>query len=368
MALPNRSVQFRLVKIRAHRACLCWAMTATGAGSACGQEITVDYAAPLLDRWMYPFNSSPGYRAEASVFSAIGQENSFPPFSFDQRDGQFLLGFDTGAQIPTGRGRCGYRVLSATLTLTVSQDGAFACDPTYDAWTTYVPNTDSDPGRPVELYGAAFRNGWQACTNPEQFPCFYEGTPSNPGPPFGPSASSDVRNVFPTDFAGGALRDVSNNVRDQFDPAPFAIGRNAMLAPGSAVPVDTMLVFELDAASPEVRAYLHQSLDQGSTRLVVTSLQPATSDGGPGSGQFAAFYTKEAVIPEFAPRLSLRVLLIPPGDADGDGQVNFTDITTSLANWTASGPPGIAGDADCDGAVGFNDILEVLANFGAGTP
>lgn len=49
------------------------------------------------------------------------------------------------------------------------------------------------------------------------------------------------------------------------------------------------------------------------------------------------------------------------GDADGDGVVNFADITNVLANFgMATG----AGDADGDGAVTFADVTAVLANFG----
>lgn len=53
------------------------------------------------------------------------------------------------------------------------------------------------------------------------------------------------------------------------------------------------------------------------------------------------------------------------GDADGNGVVNFADVTNVLANWgTASGclPQG---DADASGVVDFNDITTVLANWGA---
>jgi hypothetical protein len=56
------------------------------------------------------------------------------------------------------------------------------------------------------------------------------------------------------------------------------------------------------------------------------------------------------------------------GDADGDRSVNFSDITTVLANFTAVGAPGIPGDADSDGDVDFTDITTVLANFGTTCP
>jgi hypothetical protein len=51
-----------------------------------------------------------------------------------------------------------------------------------------------------------------------------------------------------------------------------------------------------------------------------------------------------------------------PGDADGNGGVDFADITATLAAWGLSGP---AGDADQDGDVDFADVTSVLASFGA---
>lgn len=61
------------------------------------------------------------------------------------------------------------------------------------------------------------------------------------------------------------------------------------------------------------------------------------------------------------------VLLAPPcaGDANGDGAVNFADVTSVLANFGGAGP---AGDANHDEAVNFADVTAVLANFGSGCP
>lgn len=57
----------------------------------------------------------------------------------------------------------------------------------------------------------------------------------------------------------------------------------------------------------------------------------------------------------------------PPcmGDADGDLTVAFGDITSVLANFGASYPPGTsgAGDANFDDVVDFLDVTTVLANF-----
>ncbi len=48
------------------------------------------------------------------------------------------------------------------------------------------------------------------------------------------------------------------------------------------------------------------------------------------------------------------------GDASGDGQVDFADVTSVLANWLGAGP---AGDANSDGIVDFGDITSVLGNW-----
>ncbi|MBL8745051.1 MAG: hypothetical protein JNK58_01705 [Phycisphaerae bacterium] len=61
---------------------------------------------------------------------------------------------------------------------------------------------------------------------------------------------------------------------------------------------------------------------------------------------------------------------VPPpcvGDADGDGDRDFSDITSVLANFGAVYLPSLigAGDADHNGVVDFSDITSVLANFGS---
>ncbi len=64
---------------------------------------------------------------------------------------------------------------------------------------------------------------------------------------------------------------------------------------------------------------------------------------------------------------------VPPcfqGNADGIGGVNFADITSVLANFGASGTPGVQspGDANCNGVVNFADVTEVLSSFGSACP
>jgi hypothetical protein len=53
-----------------------------------------------------------------------------------------------------------------------------------------------------------------------------------------------------------------------------------------------------------------------------------------------------------------------PGDANGDGVVNFTDLNIVLSEFGQSGA-GLAGDVNGDGVVSFADLNLVLSNFGA---
>lgn len=49
-----------------------------------------------------------------------------------------------------------------------------------------------------------------------------------------------------------------------------------------------------------------------------------------------------------------------PGDATGDGSVNFTDLNEVLNAWGTSVPVGTMGDVTGDGMVNFEDLNEVL--------
>ncbi|TVQ60896.1 MAG: hypothetical protein EA379_07370 [Phycisphaerales bacterium] len=53
-----------------------------------------------------------------------------------------------------------------------------------------------------------------------------------------------------------------------------------------------------------------------------------------------------------------------PGDANGDGVVDFADLSAVLANFGESGSD-VPGDVTADGVVDFADLSVVLANFGS---
>src|SRR5262249_43638404 len=158
----------------------------------------------------------------ASTFGAIGLSG------FDDRDGQFLIGYDTGAQVPAHLGTDHYRVLSARLTARIAADQVFLYDPTFDALGTYLPENDprfvthSDSGRPIEPSGVGFRNGWPLLTFQETSP--FGGTPLV-------QPAEGARNNFAANFdSAGVATDVSRNVRLGFEVSPFAIGTTTQVA------------------------------------------------------------------------------------------------------------------------------------------
>ncbi|RIK96520.1 MAG: hypothetical protein DCC71_22335 [Proteobacteria bacterium] len=247
------------------------------------------------DRWMYPFNGAAGLETTASIFGAPGEP------SFDDRDAQYLLDFATTAEIPAGQGASNYQITSARLTITLKPEGEHGTwdyDPTYDPYTSYGAGTDSDAGRSIELYGVGYRNGFDTLS-------FTESSAFSPaGPP-----TPGVRNAYANDYAGGADRDVSNNVRSGFDASPFAVGAIDGLAAGDAAPGGAEVVFEL-ALSPDVVAYLQSRLDAGEVDLIVSGLFSAAF-GGPAT--YPRFETSEGAA---AAVLDLEVQVVPePGSA-----------------------------------------------------
>jgi len=257
----------------------------------------IEFAEPDDDRWMYGVNGTPGTRSQASTFSALPGSGGV-----DDRFAFFLVGFDTDAAIPAGLPEWAYRITRVTLHATIGQDELFSYDPSADPLASFgTPEqpagvADPDAGRPIELHGAGFRNGFKAAD-------FTETSAHGGGAP-------GQRNAYPLGFdAAGAARDVSNHVTDGFDPRPWAIGSCA-LAPGAAVPVDTEFTFELDLARPAIADYLRQSLAAGRLWLSISSLHPATQMGG----EFVSFYTKEDAIHQLlgglAPRLEIEVEIV----------------------------------------------------------
>jgi hypothetical protein len=328
------------------------------ASPALAGAIDAAFPAPSLDRWMYPFNSTPGSRIAISTFgSAPGAPE------FDSRDGQMLVGFDTSAQVPTGLG-AGLTVTRATLVLEVANDMVFAYDPTQDPWQCFVGTSDpawipdADAGQPVECHGVGFRNGWSLAT-------FQESSPYAPGT--ASFLAPGVRNAYAAGHdSQGNLVDVSQSPRQRWDPKPFAVGTIDGLAPGSAVPLGSRLRFEIDVRDPLIQDYLRDGLDAGRLMLAVTSLTFVQQQ----SGQFPLFMAKEHPYVQLgiaAPaRLEIEASTGPScrtGDLDCNGTVTGSDLGLLLGEWGTPGT-GTGADLDGDGIVSGSDLGLLLGEWG----
>jgi hypothetical protein len=325
-------------------------------------SIQIDYPGPSLDRWHYAFNGTPGFREVASSFGNV-RDNPFYA-DFDNRDGQLIVGFDTVADIPPGLGTGSYDVLSAVLTVTCQCDVELLYDETQDPYQVYLPSGDpeavdsDDPGAPFELFGTGYRNGLNVFA-------YQEDTPYAFGSPVGLS----VRNAYALGYgdggATGTAIDVSNSVRERFDPAPWAIGQIADLAPGDVIPSDSDVTFTIDVDAPEIQQYLRQALNDGRLRLTVTSLH----DVGEMSSVVPNFYTKENPLVEAgivsAARLSLEVAIGNPADVNGDGVVNVDDLVAVILAWgpCPEPPAECQEDIDGSGAVDVDDLVAVILNW-----
>jgi hypothetical protein len=326
---------------------------------ACADTFDLLLDQPALDRWMYPFNATPGTR---STFSVFGSDREVPT-QFDARDGQVLLAFETDARIPSGRGASGYVITGAEVTVQVANDLVFRLDPTSDPWTCFLPSSDprvtadADPGQPIELFGVGFRGGWSASS-------FQENTVfANAGQG---ALSPGVRNAFAAQVdAQGVATDVSNNPRQGFQAQPFATGTVPGLSAGALVPLNAVMKFTLNVADPGIQRYLAESVDAGRVFLSMSALTLVQQQGG----AFPSFYSKENALVAFglaqAPRLRIQVETVRPcaaTDLDCDGRVDFGDIAIALLDF---GPcDACASDVDGSGVVDFGDVAFILLDFG----
>ena len=141
--------------------------------------------------------------------------------------------------------------------------------------TTYDLNSgvvDLDIGRPMELFGTAFRGGYDGWTFGE------DGS-------FPMGAIRRERNAYPIEFLeDGASRDVSNCVLDSFTPTPFAVGTNSKLEEGAVMPSETVLTFDIDMSDPVVLAQWDQKMIKNITvrdyfhYIIATALGKGSGD------------------------------------------------------------------------------------------
>ena len=313
---------------------------------------TVDFSSPVLaDRWMYPFNATPGDRITGSLFGIYGSTD------FDERDAQIYLAFDlSAAGIPEGTPVSQIQCNTLTLTIDVVGINSIPYDPPVDSPDSFIdPSLDLDPGRPVTLWAAAGRAGYTSCDFPED-------GPFSLGPP-----ASDSRSVFcqGMDLNTLELVDVSNSVRDGILAEPLAVGQIDGLDPGQPIlPYDRM-TFSVDTKSPAARELLFGDGDFcGTLGFVLASWQEPTDM----SSGFHSFFMREHpdVLFGFADvaTLSGQIEIIPSclDDLDDDGNVGFADLLVVLGDWGCTDCA--QSDVDNDGTVGFSDVLSVIASWG----
>ncbi|QOI99102.1 MAG: hypothetical protein HRU70_00795 [Phycisphaeraceae bacterium] len=339
---------------------LAAAAAAVAALPAHAQSLSVHFNTPSLDRWMYPFNSTPGIETSAPLFGAILQPG------FDDRDAQFLVGFDTQSTIPPGLPLDHYDILSITITLAVGNNNVALYDPTPDSVRTLFPDTDplhlpdADPGKPIELFGVAYRNGFSAST-------FLESTRFG-GAPLVPPAEG-ARNAFAAVFDDqGNPTDVSRQVRlrpdgQPFEATPFAVGLTDQVEPGQPIPAGTVMTFTLSRCDPAARAYLARGLAEGRLRFIASSLEPASGDPGGGTGDptYPTIITREAGLGLEA-TLALNVRVGLPADFNADGFVDFFDFADFV---DAFEDGDTAADFNADCFVDFFDLDAFLEAFEA---
>jgi hypothetical protein len=259
---------------------------------------------PTGDRWMYWFGDFDGRRTSASVYGAYGAYDYIGEgYDFDDRHAQMLLDFDTTAIAPPGQGAGSYQISAIEVRLLVNEPDQFYYDPSPDELATYTgAQPDLDAGRPIELFGVGYRSGYSRETFRENS-AYASGDFEEIN---GVLIVKGRRNAYAMDFVGGIARDVSNNVEEDFEVNPWAVGQIPGVADeagelvpqplqaGSLVPYEAVMTFTIDLSNPQVLAYVQEGLDAGRLQFMVTSLAEYVYTGDQGSGGgFPSFYTKE---------------------------------------------------------------------------
>lgn len=318
--------------------------------------IDIQLNQPALDRWMYPFNSTPGTR---SVLTTFGSDRDNPT-QFDARDGQILLAFDTGASVPIGSGA--YEILEAEVSISFANDMVVQYDPTSDPWQMFLPAGDArrvndpDAGQPIELAGVGFRGGFTAATFQENSSYAVSGASY---------LSPGVRNAFAACYdSTNNFVDMSNHPRVGFQPNVFAVGQVAGLAAGQLISQDSVMTFQVNVADANIQNYLRQGIEAGRTFFSLSSLTFVAQQ----SGNYPAFYSKENAYVQFgladAAHLRMKVRALPTciaEDLDCSGVVDSADVSLILLSM---GPcDGCPEDLDASGLVDSADVALALLAF-----
>ena len=340
---------------------------------------TVSFDMPSDDRWNYPFNFTPGSRPIASCFGAAGTP------SFNDRDGEMIVAWDTISKIPPSQGTDHYGIRFVRITLTNVKDATWPIDLSADDWFTCDLNqdnvinadgiprgqpgdsdgesSDADSGRPIELFGAGFGPFYTLQSWDES--SLYIGAAGDGDAP---------RDPFPFVFLenGPERLHVEDNVKGlwneglnvlQFTPPPWAIGVPLNYSPGQqAVPFDVIFDVDLGLSGGQVRRYFQEQLDAGRVAVIVTSLREAAMQSAQSG--YPSFFTKEGLSLDpgaKAPQLTIGICQAVAPDFDRDCDVDADDL--AILSGCLTGPaiallsPSCAeADFDGDGDVDQSDF------------
>ncbi|MEJ0091827.1 MAG: hypothetical protein WDM80_19020 [Limisphaerales bacterium] len=273
------------------------------------QPIAVNSSSPAIEVYMYggAFSTSASRIPIWAYFD--------PDSGVDTRMSQEIVGWNTASFIPTNQTPTHYLIKRCRVTLTIN-DATFLFDPTHDAYQTYLDTNDPayqadvDAGRPVEMFGVGYRNGYDAASFSQS-------------PAFGSSAPGG-RNAYAVGWGtNGVFADVSNNIGKtndtfpQFEAWPFAVGQVTNAAPGEMVPATSKMFFELDVNDPAVVTYLQACLNTGVLNFDVSALHPVFGFGGDLT--YPAFTTHFNSLAPTPTRLELEATVIRDVDTDSDG-------------------------------------------------
>jgi len=282
-----------------------------GTHGALGQPTPYSSTTPALDKWMYPHNAAPCDRPASSTFATRGDDSGV-----DTLHSQHVIGWDTGPAIPSGLHPARYLIRSATVRLTINRGNLFKFDPTPDSLESHLDPDDAayapdlDEGRPMELYGLGFRNGFTVDTFEQ---CAGFG-----------GAELGHRNAFAAGWStNGTLVDISNHygktnaLHQPFQTWPFAVGMAEGVEPGQLAPPGTRVRFDFNLSDPKVVEYLQLGLAHGKLRWAVVSRHENL--GQFGSPSYPDFVTRFNPIFEDGTQFEIEASVVRDLDADMDG-------------------------------------------------
>ncbi len=241
------------------------AVLATGSTAAPLTD-TVDTLADS-DRWYYPFNFTPGFRADGPVFAFFpSQQTPSPPFfGFNTRDGEVVLQFKP--TLPAQAQSLPFTVTSARLEWYDAQTAS---------WDPNVGNHELGEPQRIEVFAAGFgptysENAW---TGGET----YIGG-GDPPPAINPFTPQRDRDPYPRDLVTDAH--VENDVSAAV--TPWALGvPDAGYIPGAMT--DAFVVTaDFDVNDATIQNKLQADLYNELSTWIVTSTfyaDPANSSGG----------------------------------------------------------------------------------------